>query len=355
MTWLAYSVDSTTGADKTALPVSDFTWARALSAGADGRCVVPLDQLTEFTVQQKRDLTRHWQRTIVLEYFGVVVFAGLVRAFERDTRTLTLYLTDLWGLWARRGAWDHNAEIMAEWSVTHSDMSLGTLAKRAVQRGTNGPPLPVIDVPLSLPADVSGLLERTYEGFRSEFVGDVLTDLMDEGLNIDFRPRWSGGSFEWIMRNDPDTNLWEWHVNAPKGGVSNFREESDGSRITNNARFIGEGSDVDTLARSQRNADSDYPLLDRVDSRKHIGNADQLSKLAGAANIQYGYPTVQYTFEVVASGDPSVSDLLLGDTARLWFDGDLWNTDGAHDRIITRLSGSLGERVTVTCQTTGGA
>lgn len=355
MTWRAYSVDTITGAGKTILPdPASFSWQRALSSGASGQCTFSLDSMG-LTVAEMKTLTAEWARTIVLEHDGDVVYAGIVRGRRYSGRSLTLSLVDLWGLWARRGAWDHGAPLVHVWDVTYSSASLGLLAKRAVQRGMSGSPPIERVLPITLPADVSGSLSRTYYGYHLEYVSDVLEDLMDEGLDIDFRPRWVGGLFDWHMRIDPAQTQREWHVNAPDGGVTDFTEATDGGRMSNNSYMVGEGSDSVMLYRSDRNVDSTLPLLDRVESRKNVSNTDQLAALVDRSLLQYEEATSDWSFEVLASGDPKVGELRLGDPVTLWFDGDPWIPDGKYERRIVRLSGGLGERVTVTCQPTGGA
>lgn len=365
MTWQAYSVDTLTGVVQDAIPVSSFGWDRALSAGRSMTCTIPLDGL-DYSKTDLRALTAHWGRTIVLEHDSKVVAAGLVRNRGYRDRVLTLNLVDLWGLWARRGAWGDvprpaNQEL---WSISYTNTTLGTLAKRAVQRGTAAFSAPFLlpepSLPITLPSDVSGDLSRTYYGYHFEFVADVLDDLMVEGLDIDFRPRWVDGALDWEMRTDPAEYTWEWSVTAAKAGVAGFREESDGSRMVNNAYLIGEGSERDMLVRSNRDVASVLPLMDRLESRKFVTSTTQAAAMANQLLDQYELPTDSWSFEVMASGDPDagvppVGDLRLGDTVRLGFFGDLWVEDGFHERRIVRLDGSLGERVTVTLQPTGGA
>lgn len=359
MSLLAYSVDTITGGDKSSISVASFPWVRALSAGSETTCVIKLDD-AGYTKADLQYLTAQWKRTIVLERDGVVLYAGMVRRRAQAGRWLILGLTDLWGLFARRGAWDHGAPLISEWSVTYTSASLALLAKRAVERGIDTVTFAGNAVPITLPADVSGAIERTYYGYHLEMVGDVLLDLMDEGIDIDFHPRWVGGALDWEMRVNPSPTLREWRVDAPKGGVTGFSEDSDGARMMNHSLQIGEGSGVDTLASAQSDLASELPGMSRVDSRKHVTNPDQLSALAGEALVKFKEPTESWSFEMLASGnaevgDPPVGDLRLGDTARLWFDGDPWVEDGSHDRRIVKMAGDLGEKVTVTCQPTGGA
>lgn len=354
MTWLVTSVDTTTGERIDTLPVSAFSWDRALSAGAVGSCDIPLEGIG-YSKTQLRYLTEHWNRTIVLENVDDdVVFAGLVRRRRNDGSVLRLELTDLWGFWARRGAWDQFAPEVEKWSETYTGTTLGTLAKRAVQRGLNGGASPVTDMPVTLPADASGSVTKTYYGYHLEYVWDVLDDLMTEGLNVDFRPRWVSGAFDWQMRNNPAANTWEWNPSAPQGGVSGFESDEDGTRMANHSIMVGEGSEETMKIQSNRDFDTTFPLLSRIDARKHIRDELQLDRMATGNLGVYEEPTDTWTFKVLANGTPSIGDIRLGDTARLHFDGHPWVEDGYHNRRIVRLSGSLGEEVTVACQPTGG-
>jgi hypothetical protein len=91
-----------------------------------------------------------------------------------------------------------------------------------------------------------------------------------------------------------------------------------------------------------------------VEARKHLDDPIQLQAIADALLVKYTPPTETWTFDILADGDPTVGQIRLGDTARLWFSGHPRIPDGYYDRRIVRLSGSLGEKVTVTCQATGG-
>lgn len=354
MAWQVTSVDSITGEVVGRLDVSEFTWERKLSAGAGHVCKIPLDG-SGYSRTDMRDLTEHWARTIVLEHDSGVVAAGIVRRRQVIGREITLHLTDLWGLWEKRLAVDHTAPEAKLWSTTYTNLSLGTIAKRTVQWASTNVAQPDITLPLTLPADVSGTITRTYYGHRWEWVGSVLDDLMVEGLDIDFRPRWVSGVFDWEMVTDPAVNTWEWHVNAPNSGVAGFREDSDGSRMVNNSVVVGEGSGTAMVARSLRSLTSPLPLMERVEARKAVSDPDQAFALASQLLTQYEHPTVSYSFDVLASGNPAVGQMRLGDTVHLWFDGDPWWTDGKHERRIVKLNGGLGEKVTVTCQETGGS
>jgi hypothetical protein len=334
------------------------SWQAVVVATVTGAPLAILRDEMDVTDEQFEDLIAHWKRTVVLEHNGVVRFAGLIENDEQVARGVKLTLTDIWGLWRRRGAWDHNAASIAAWSVSYTGLSLRTLCKRAVQRGTTGPASPPISLPITLEADVAGALDRWYFGYHLETVGDVLDDLALEGVKIDFRGRWLADFLDWQMLTDPDPGVMhEWWVDAPGGkGVTNFRRHRDGSKTTNNSIFVGEGAEEAMLVASQADEASDLPLLDRIDSRKYVTDTVQLQRLADEGAVVFGPPTDAWSFDILANGDPGASGVMLGDTVRLWFAGHWRIPDGSYDRRVTRIEGNItGENVTITVQPTAPA
>lgn len=352
----AYSADALTGAQIDRIPVSAFSYSRLLSAGGEGSATIPLDGT--FTNAQLDDLLREWSRIIVLERDGVVEYMGYVlgESYTRGQASTTVKLGDLWSLFKRRGAWDHGAPHVEAWETTVTG-NLAYQGTQAILRGRSGPPLPSLAMPVTLPGTHPGpSVTRTYYGYNVEMVADVLSDLLAEGLDIYLKPRWIGnGDTDWLYQGGP---AWtsgvthEFYVTASASDVVGFSSESDALRVTNNARYIGEGSEVDMLVRSQRDTASPYPLLDRATQVKHISDVGQLSALAGQDLITYGTPTKQWNFSVLADHPVDV-----GDTVRLHFDGDPRIPDGWHTRRVVKVSASVpGPDVkTIGVQPTGGA
>ncbi len=354
-----FSCDAVTGAIVDEVPASAFSWNRLLSAQGDGRATIKLDaSLSKEKLRARRlalrDLLTHWGRILRFDRDGKTVYGGYVieRPYTRGVEGIQVELGDLWALLARRGAWDHSAPNVEKWKQTVTG-SLAHQAAQAVLRGRTGPALPPMGMPVTLPSFGGTAVSRTYYGYHLEMVGDVHADLLDEGLDIYFRPRNIGnGDFDWLMEAGP---AWvsgaqrEFFVTSDDV-VTAFRETSDGSRVTNNARYVGEGSEVDMLVRSNRNTASPYPLLDRVSERKNIANAAQLTALVNQDLVAYGAPTTQWEFSVTAD-----TEIDVGDSVRLWFDGDPWIADGYHDRRVVKISGDMSDRMTVSVQSTGGA
>lgn len=349
----AFSCDAFTGQIVDEVPVSAFSWGRLLSARGDGSVSIPLDG--SFSKLALRDLLLHWGRILRLDRDGVTQYGGYVigRPYERGSSTVGVQLGDLWALTARRGAWDHSAPNVEAWKETVTG-PLAYQAAAALIRGRDtGPPVPDMRIPVTIPAFSGTAVTRTYYGYDLDMVGDVHADLLDEGLDIYYQPRNIGnGDFDWLMRAGKGWSSGvnrEFHVTSDDV-VTSFVEASDGARITNNARYVGEGSEVDMLVRSNRNLSSPYPLLDRVTDRKNVKNLAQLSALADQDLAAFEFQTTQWDFKVTAD-----TPIDVGDTVRLWFDGDPWIADGYHDRRVVKVMGDLSDQITVSCQSTGGA
>src|SRR5690606_13707028 len=71
----------------------------------------------------------------------------------------------------------------------------------AVLRGRSGVTAPPMGFPMTVPGFSGGTsVTRKYFGYYIEYVSDVLGDLLDEGLDIYFKPRWiSNGEADWLL------------------------------------------------------------------------------------------------------------------------------------------------------------
>lgn len=353
----AYSADAITGAVIDRIPFSAFSAARMLSAGAEGSATVPLDGT--FSKSALKSLLQPLSRMLVLERDGVVEYMGTIAhppRYVRGQSMVSVQLEDVWARFARRGGWDHSAPNVEKWSTTVTG-NLTSQAVAAIVRGRDvGPVLPAMALPITLTGGAGPSVTRKYFGYSLETVGDTLSDLMAEGLDIYFKPRWiTNGDSDWLFQAG---NGWssgvthEFFVTADASEVVGFSESGDASRVTNNARYVGEGSEQDMLVRSDRNVGSPYPLLDRITPAKNISDVDQLAALADQDLVSYADPTMQWQFSVV--GDHPVD---VGDTARLHFDGDPWVDDGWHTRRVVKVALDIPgpDTKTITLQPTGGA
>ncbi|MBT2473315.1 hypothetical protein J7E68_01665 [Microbacterium sp. ISL-103] len=351
----AYVCNALTGQQLDRIPMKAYKYERLLSAGdASSSITIPLDGT--FDAGTLRSLTQPWSRMIAIERDGVLEYMGYSMGhpgYRLGQRELTIKLVDLWSLLARRGGWNHSATNLEKWKVTYT-ASLAALADSVLRRGRTGPALPSMAFPLTLNGVPPGpAVTRSYYGYHMEYVADVLDDLMAEGLDIYFRPRWSGnGDADWLFETDIDWSTGitrEFSVTAPGSPITGFVEQLDATRVTNNARYAGEGSEEDMLVRSSRKEASPYPLLDRVTNAKQIDKVAQLAAMAEQDLITYGMPTSQWEFQVTAD-----TPIDVGDAVELHFDGDPVIPNGWYRRRVVKVSGDESEVKTISVQPTGG-
>lgn len=353
----AYTCDSV-GNVYDRIPFSSASYSTLLSSGDSGSSItVPLDGT--FTKSEMRNHFRPWSRIIAIENNLKIEYMGYIVApptYRRGSHSLDFRLQDVWTLLGRRGAWNHNAPNVEKWSESVTG-SLAYQAATAILRGRTMTGSPSADLPVTLPGGYPGpSVTRTYFGYHQEKVSDVLSDLMAEGLDVLFQPRWAtDAQVDWYFHSGAKWSSGvshEFFVTAEQAGVAAFSESGDALRVTNNAYRTGEGSEVDMLVRSNRNLSSLYPLLDRVEMSKNVSDPAQLNALVTQDLEMFEHPTYQWEFSV--SGDHIVQ---VGDTVRLHFDGDPWIADGWHERRVVKIAKSVpGPNMkTITVQPTGGA
>lgn len=335
-----HSLDATTGATIDRIPFSAASYVRAMSSGGDGSVTVPFDD--SYSKSQLADLCQEWSRIIVIERDGVVEYMGYVLGdqYQRGASAVTLRLGDIWSMFARRFAVDHTAPNVEQWKTTVTG-NLEYQAAQAILRGRSGSVAPNSQFPVTVPEFSGGTpVTRTYYGYHLDYVSDVLDDLMSEGLDLYFDPQWitSGASTWWMRAGKAWTSgvTREYYVTAEHSDVTGFSQSRDAARVTNNADRIGEGSEVDMLVRSERNASSPYPLLELASQSKSVSSAGQLSSMAAQDLVTFGSPTSQWDMSVL--GDDPVD---VGDTVRVHFDGDPWIPDGWHVRRVVKVSASI--------------
>ena len=354
----AWSVDAFTGKRIGPLPVAGSSrWEIAMSAGATSTLDVPIEQTTNITPDVLADRTEHWSRIGVLERDGVICGYGYIADDQISGGSLSLTLQDVWTILGTRLAIDHNHPHTEKWSTVISGVDRATIAKRVIQLGTTGPNMPDMRIPITLPPDVKGDRERPIYGYHLEYVGDVIQALMTEGLDVVFEPRWlPDGRFDLLMRTgEPLTTsvVHGWKMSALAPNVEGFQRRRDSSRVTNNARVVGEGSERDMIVRSTRNPLSSLPLLDRVDTDKMLTTPAAAAAAASRALVDYATATEEFSWTSV--NGPRLADVHLGDTAELLVHSHRVIANGLYRRRIIRLAGDLAsEKYEVTTQPSGG-
>ena len=262
-----------------------------------------------------------------------VIEAGPIWAWDYDDTTghLTVTAKGLWSLLDHRVVMGDVASAWAQWAVTYSDLSLGTIAKRLVEltQAHEGGGLPVV-----LPDDVAGAHTRTYRGYDLATVRQRLEDLMgvDGGPDIAFDPRLTADRMgvEWVMRvGDPMLRQagedWSWDATLPAGPVVGLNVKRDASRVAQRAYVAGSGME-ESLLIARREAgdvgaadlrDVGFPLMETTDSRSTVERMSTLNSWGDAAVRSSLRPWSEWQLQVRTDRHPRVALVKPGDFARV--------------------------------------
>jgi hypothetical protein len=359
MAWSVQSCDSTTGAKIGGkIPTAAFPWERVLNSGGSGRAVFKLGD-PSFDELDMRDLTDHVRRTLVLEWDGEPVAAGLVwkRTWDRDTQTLTVDHEDLWSILKRRFLVPQNTTGVAKAApIVFSNVSVSTAVKKTLQAVTS-------DFPMAYWGDFTGSRKETYEAYLLKPAADALEDQIrqPDGPDLDLRPIYTEGRLQWQMRSNQEFGTYTWNLSAAQSGISGLQVIEDATNLSNNVFAVGQGTEADTLIRADT-APSPYPLLQSMEAGK---DEDSIAKLDGivAEGLRiHAKPTEQWSFSILASGgngdirdQTKVTDLRLNGLLSLHDQGDRWLPPGKTQHRLIRYSGDMREKIRLEFQPTGGS
>jgi|GEM_PF-2397088 len=352
--WSFVICDTQTGAQLTPAFPASGSWARNLNVGASSSHVIRLGDVVNKTLGY-RSCTVGWQHTLVVQRdygagFGVkpwIAYAGVITGRKRDetANTLTVRHTDIRGLLARRttlGENGYGGDIDGG-SDPILNMTLDSIAARVIRDGLVGPTSNYA-LPIVLPAPVAGGISQTYYDYNFPFVDQILDDLQawDGGPDTEFVPRWSdGNTLEWVFRSGYLTGgVFEWVMATENNGLVDVAHDEDASKQATDVYAVGKGSGMDMKVKWARLTSSPLPALVRVQQYKAIDvDADLQSHANGDLN-SYKTPTNQWELSIWADGPYQLSQLVLGSTLKLYYQGDDYEPDGW---VVLRLIGFAGD------------
>jgi len=257
----------------------------------------------------------------------------------------------------------------AEWAVTYTGLSLGTIAKRLIQllmthAGGN--------LPIVLPDDETAAADadhtRTYKGFELATVAARLDQLQGVigGPDIAFEPRLTADrmGLEWVMRTGTEAepllfqgggdHVWDFRV--PRGGVSGLSVHRDAGGLASRSWATGSGMDEALLmARADDPAltDGGFPLLEVAESRSSVEVQSTLDAWAAGNLSAAAAPWMTWSASVRADMSPLLGSYRTGDFAKVWLPEahpylSLLLPSGYHRARIVNIAGDLGPDVNLT-------
>ncbi|MDJ0321823.1 hypothetical protein [Pseudarthrobacter sp. PS3-L1] len=356
MTYKVWAVNAVTWSDKVLMEPTSMPWAETMNDGQGGTATFNLGDPSVAEVAGPFSLSPI-DHLLVVEEAGKPTYAGFItdHDYDMDTQTLTVQHNDLWWLLKRRLLTAMVAPKQAPVGLGLSG-SLANIAKYIVAEGLNDLPQSRYRVPMVFPQDQAGPHSRQYQGHNFPMMVDALTDIINTagGPNVAFRPQWTnnGQDLEWLLRiGDLKTNTWQWNIGADQSPARKMRMRRSAEKLVTKIVAAGEGTGTDTLVQVVNNFPvTTYPALDLVESFKDEKSmANLLSRTQGALSART-IPTWQGSFEVPHDGEPSASQILVGDEVIWSVVGDPYINPGLHRWRIIEISGDLGPYITLNIQ-----
>jgi hypothetical protein len=248
--------------------------------------------------------------------------------------------------------------------VTYSGLSLGTIAKRVVEKSQAkfGGKLPIT---YALP-DMTGTHERNYKSFNVSNINcdDVLTKLSNviNGPDIMFKPRLLKGdilTFDLWTGTDAQPRIFQkntpvWDTTAVNGSVSNMNVIVTGTYETSRVYSIGAGQDEGTIIEVATNkvpVQNQYPLLETT---IHEGSSESREVVRNHALAEIdadGEALMEIQLTVRADGEIPIGEFWPGDLVEVVTKGWLALPDGVTRMRLLSITGDHTNNVKVSLQT----
>lgn len=358
--WTVYLIQTTTGRIGPQIDVDATTWG------------IPLNGIeTLSTVVKKASLPKNldlnlwlspWWAGVLLLWKDVVVFAGpIVSRPLEDFNNIKLDCSGIRILFTDRFVTQEFLDWsqLATSSLTYTGMSLGTIAKRAVQASMNksGGALPIaFPVPDELGYADDADHQRTYEGFNIANINcdKLLTDLsnVSRGPDIMFKPRLLDASrvvwdFWTGVAGQPriaQSNLLVWDTDAATGQVADLSIVSTGAYMTNRVYSTGAGTDqgtVITVSENHAPLELGYPLLEAAISISQSPD-DRVVRAHGEGVLAANTDMLrEITLTVHTNGIYRFGSYWPGDAMDIFTKDWFTFKDGRHRCRLLHMSGDL--------------
>ncbi|MET3349649.1 UNVERIFIED_ORG: hypothetical protein ABID57_001321 [Arthrobacter sp. UYEF1] len=359
MSWRVWACDTKTGQKLAILPAESFPWTNVLNGAGQGSAGFQLGVPFVGAGFPWRDLCEPIKRTLVIEWDGSPVYAGILWDwnYDHDARTLSVNHADIWSILSKRLVSALNAAGIEATKVEHASYSLWRLARASVEAGTSGGAN--FALPIFYQGWTGGGESRTYHGYHLPRVLESLQAIMntDGGPDVVFDPRWStdGSKLEYLMRDGVDTSPGlEYNLSAPRKEIFGVKVTRDANNVANVVIGTGEGTEVKLTTRSATDPATPYPAIVKTVAFGTEPDLGVLQRNTDAELVASKAPVEQWSAKIHASADQRVTLLKLGRRVRFYSKGDPMIPDGYHTHRIIQYSGDLADVVSLEFQAVGG-
>ncbi|HEY9249286.1 MAG TPA: hypothetical protein VIO38_09155 [Rariglobus sp.] len=342
--------ETVTGRILATLPIVTGRWSAVLNQAGNIEATIPLSDPSVASMPELRAVIEPWRIFLGARVGARIIEAGPILAHDYDdpTQRLTLKAAGLGALFGRRLVTRDTDDVATAAPLAYTGLSLRTIAKRLVERGTGKPGAALPVVPED---DITGGHERTYDGYELGDVTERLTQLSEVqgGPDIAFEPRLTsaGTHVEWVVRTGTPLSqvgdAWRWDVGQPKGGVGGLSVSLDASQMTSKVFVTGQGFEQSMLvgvATDSAPWARGYPLLESAATYSQETSQANLDAHAARRLAEGARPRQTWKLQVQADTYPMLGEYRPGDRALVTVPASHpYLTPGPYETRIGGLSG----------------
>lgn len=366
--WRLFVAETATGKIVRDLPfVGAPQWSYGLNMAGALAPKIPIGAISKDDLRAVLD---YWRLSIGLSWGDHIWQCGPVVTYRYSDvdgpPVLDVGCAGIWSLFTQKRvianpAWTGVSLAEEDADVALTNLSLHTIAKRLVQNDLtrNG------NIPIVLPADITGTQERNFPGYDLAYVGERLSNLTQviDGPEVEFRPEYTDSSrtyVQWRMRtgNPRLGNLGLPHTWDYGRALSHVDEDGDGSQQQFTSWVRGNGMERGLLIGHHADeslTDLGWPMLESVDG-SHSSAIEQATLDGWAqANVETyrnGMNTWAARVRIDGTdgrgrhtGSPALDIVSAGDNATFSLRDHRWIPNGVYGQRILSIS-SGGDLVT---------
>lgn len=341
------------------LPATSVSWsAEQNAAGSISNVSVPEDVARDLDLRQA---THGWRNFLAVERDGRIVQAGPItsRTFDWQSGAVTLGAAGIW-------AWMDHVFIRPagvvfpyqKFTYTLSGKTLGGIARGLVARllasGFTG-------VPIVLPADEAGDRTESWPVWQLSTYGEQLRQITQRAVNapdIRFAPRRKAGDprfLEWVMQVGTATAPalsqagpdWVFDTTVARSPVLGISTDEDATSMAQQVWVTGNGMEEDQLM-ALRYDDTllklGWPLTEAEENHATVEEQDTLRGHADNLLARSARPIEVWRVTVKAD---AAREVMPGDYCQVITRGDVWVPDGQRRMRVQKISGDLGDTLTL--------
>ena len=351
--WAVRAFATRSGTSPQILEPASCRWTRRITGAGSGQFSFALRDSDALPRDTMRTLLRPNGRTLAAMWGDHVAYAGIIKStsYDRESGFVTAETMEIRALLDKRMTGGVN-QYGAPWNRSYTGRSAAGAVRAVLQWAQS--PSSEWTLPIDLPPDGAGPLERQVDFFETMTINDLISEIEDEaGVTVDFRPYvTSGGLLRWETRViGPETvyGVTDLPVTVEGSRVTNLQVVEDGSNQVTGILALGNGTGEDMLtayAPTGGSGATAIPVRDEKRTAKDTKKKANLQRFADAEYAKWSVVREAWAFSTVVDDNLTPDMLAPGRQLRMDVRGDEWLTDGLRTRRVISLSGDLSMTLT---------